>query len=424
MAIGTPSFSRSAIDSPTADFAKTLSSFGTNMMAQAKQDEELKLQRERQAAQDARQVRMDLLTTPGTAEYASAVMEKAKLEQEANKLDPNYDLKQRVFKSGVVGTDEWKAAEDIKNEYKRSDPEYILKNKISNLQYQKLVRENNNDINSNNAGVNYIKTLNAVPQTKSVQDPAALGEYNETKNSLVDQINTHKNMLTRSKNPETSKELESTLSQLESRLGNLKAPETKSVELGKDEYIKEVINAQKSLEFKTPAELNNFQKILKDRVELLYPEKGNGLTPYQMMQEQKDQNKLMNEEKTAISLATNVFGKEKLDKLLKDNPNITPDALTKLTEKRMDKEYSSTSITDAISNIVKDADTDSNRNISAKKEELDKILKEKFKGNKADMVQSIKGYYDVQGTGTFKNWGNKSPMGDALDNFISRHKAE
>ena len=424
MAIGTPNFSRSSIDSPTADFAKTLSAFGTNMMAQAKQDEELKLQRERQAAQDARQVRMDLLATPGTAEYASAVMEKAKLEQEANKLDPNYDLKQRVFKSGVVGTDEWKAAEDIKNEYKRSDPEYILKNKISNLQYQKLVRENNNDINSNNAGVNYIKTLNAVPQTKSVQDPAALGEYNETKNSLVDQINTHKNMLTRSKNPETSKELESTLSQLESRLGNLKAPETKSVELGKEEYIKEVINAQKSLEFKTPAELNNFQKILKDRVELLYPEKGNGLTPYQMIQEQKDQNKLINEEKTAISLATNVFGKEKLDKLLKDNPNITPDALTKLTEKRMDKEYSSTSITDAISNIVKDADTDSNRNISAKKEELDKILKEKFKGNKADMVQSIKGYYDVQGTGTFKNWGNKSPMGDALDNFISRHKAE
>ena len=45
MAIGTPNFSRSSINSPTADFAKTLSSFGTNMMAQAKQDEELKLQR-------------------------------------------------------------------------------------------------------------------------------------------------------------------------------------------------------------------------------------------------------------------------------------------------------------------------------------------------------------------------------------------
>ena len=55
MAIGTPSFTRSAIDSPTADFAKTLSAFGTNMLAQAKQDEDLKLQRERQAAQDARQ---------------------------------------------------------------------------------------------------------------------------------------------------------------------------------------------------------------------------------------------------------------------------------------------------------------------------------------------------------------------------------
>ena len=59
MAIGTPNFSRSSIDSPTADFAKTLSAFGTNMMAQAKQEEELKLQRERQAAQDARQVIAD-----------------------------------------------------------------------------------------------------------------------------------------------------------------------------------------------------------------------------------------------------------------------------------------------------------------------------------------------------------------------------
>ena len=59
MAIGTPNFTRSAIDSPSADFAKTLSAFGTNMMAQAKQEEELKLQRERQAAQDARQVISD-----------------------------------------------------------------------------------------------------------------------------------------------------------------------------------------------------------------------------------------------------------------------------------------------------------------------------------------------------------------------------
>ena len=59
MAIGTPNFTRSAIDSPTADFAKVLSSFGTNMVAQARQDEELKLQRDRQAAQDARQVIAD-----------------------------------------------------------------------------------------------------------------------------------------------------------------------------------------------------------------------------------------------------------------------------------------------------------------------------------------------------------------------------
>ena len=59
MAIGTPNFSRSSIDSPTADFAKVLSSFGTDMVTNANREEELKLQRERQAAQDARQVIAD-----------------------------------------------------------------------------------------------------------------------------------------------------------------------------------------------------------------------------------------------------------------------------------------------------------------------------------------------------------------------------
>lgn len=59
MAIGTPNFTRSNIDSPTTDFAKLLSSFGTDMVTNANREEELKLQRERQAAQDARQVIAD-----------------------------------------------------------------------------------------------------------------------------------------------------------------------------------------------------------------------------------------------------------------------------------------------------------------------------------------------------------------------------
>lgn len=38
------------------------------------------------------------------------------------------------------------------------------------------------------------------------------------------------------------------------------------------------------------------------------------------------------------------------------------------------------------------------------------------------MVQAIKGYYNIQGTGINHNWGNSSPIGDALDNFISKYK--
>lgn len=101
MAIGTPNFSRSSIDSPTADFAKTLSAFGTNMMAQAKQDEELKLQRERQAAQDARQARMDLLATPGTAEYASAQKAKWELEQQNPEVVAQNEF--RKVRANVMG---------------------------------------------------------------------------------------------------------------------------------------------------------------------------------------------------------------------------------------------------------------------------------------------------------------------------------
>jgi len=365
---------------------------------------------------------MDLLTIPGTPEYATAVMEKAKLEQEANKLDPNYELKQRALRTGIVGTDEWKTAKDIENQYKRRDPEYILKNKISQLQYKKLVNDINSDSANRAMGADYINALNRMPQTKTVQNEAEMKTYAGEKSSLENQIDRFKGLVERSKNSETAKQLQVGLETLQTRLANLKEPTSIEVPISKEEYLSTVMNLQKDIPFGSASQANTFQKILKDRVGMLYPEKSGGLTPYQMLQEKKDINKMVDKEKTAMSLATNAFGKDKLEKLLKDNPNLTPDALTKLADKKLNKEYSSTSISDAISKIVVDGDTDSNRNISANKEELNRILKEKFKGNKADMVQEIKGFYDVQGTGTFKNWGNNSPIGDALDNFISKYK--
>jgi len=422
MAIAKLNFSRSNYVSPLNSLGERLSAFGNNMIAGANKDEELRLQRERQATQDARQARMDLLATPGTTEYANAVLEKAKLEQEANKLDPNYELKQKMLKSSVVGTDEWKAAKDVENQYKREDPEYILKNKISQLQYKKLYNDLNSDSANRAMGADYINALNKIPQTKVVRDEAEVKAYTGLKSSLESQINKFKGLVERSKNPETTKKLKSGLEDLQLRLSNLKEPVGSEVPISKKEYLNTVMGLQKNMPFGNASQAHNFQKILKDRVDLLYPEKSNSLTPYQILQEKKDINKMADKEKTAMSLATNAFGKDKLEKLLKDNPNLTPDALTKLADKKLNKEYSSTSISDAISKIVVDGDTDSNRNISANKEELNRILKEKFKGNKADMVQEIKGFYDVQGTGTFKNWGNNSPIGDALDNFISKYK--
>lgn len=54
MAAGTLNFARSNIQSPVSDFAKELRSFGSEMVANAKAEEALKYQRDREATQDAR----------------------------------------------------------------------------------------------------------------------------------------------------------------------------------------------------------------------------------------------------------------------------------------------------------------------------------------------------------------------------------
>ena len=54
MAAGTLNFTRSSVQSPALDFAKELRSFGSEMVSNAKAEEALKYQREREAIQDAR----------------------------------------------------------------------------------------------------------------------------------------------------------------------------------------------------------------------------------------------------------------------------------------------------------------------------------------------------------------------------------
>ena len=54
MAAGTLNFTRSSVQSPVLDFAKELRSFGSEMVSNAKAEEALKYQREREAIQDAR----------------------------------------------------------------------------------------------------------------------------------------------------------------------------------------------------------------------------------------------------------------------------------------------------------------------------------------------------------------------------------
>ena len=54
MAAGTLNFTRSSVQSPALDFAKELRSFGTDLISNAKAEEALKYQRDREAIQDAR----------------------------------------------------------------------------------------------------------------------------------------------------------------------------------------------------------------------------------------------------------------------------------------------------------------------------------------------------------------------------------
>lgn len=426
MAIGSAlNFSRSNLTSPMNSLAERLTKFGTNMVDQANKDDLLKEARDIQAVQDARQVKADLLATPGTPEYEAAQRAKAQMQLEVNKLDPNYELKQQSYKASIPGTPEYENALKIKADINRTinlnDPDYVRNQKLKNLQLQEIINNNANKKASKESFTANIENLYNLPQTKEIFDEKANAEYLDAKKLLESQIEHQKAILSKNFSPETNAGITKQIKIYEDRLNSLVAPVTEQKPLSKEEYIKNIVDSQKNIKFNTPEEAQKYQTLLKNRIDILYPEKTKSITPYQAYQVQQKEKEAKSKEATAMSLAKATFSKEKLNKILKNNNNITPEALTKLAEKNMNKKYSSTSITDAISDIVTDGDTDSNRNITANKDKLEKILREKFKGNKADMVQAIKGEYAVQGTGAFKNWLGNSPIGDALDNFIDKY---
>ena len=90
MAAGTLNFTRSSVQSPVLDFAKELRSFGSEMVSNAKAEEALKYQREREAIQDARV----------TDEYNRTL-----LDRKANDAANAELAKGRQLYGGVLNTD-------------------------------------------------------------------------------------------------------------------------------------------------------------------------------------------------------------------------------------------------------------------------------------------------------------------------------
>lgn len=154
------------------------------------------------------------------------------------------------------------------------------------------------------------------------------------------------------------------------------------------------------------------------QVEKQFEKGSNGITPYQQYKISKDIQKTNSIALENKALMTN---NERLFK----GKNIPRDpvAANKEMHRILDKKYTSKgSITNGISKLVTDEDSDSQANIADNSKELNNILKTKFSGNKEDMLQVIDGFYKRQSSGFFKNWGSGSPMGDALDNFIKKYK--
>lgn len=386
---------------------------------------------ERLALQDARQARMDLLATPGTEEYKAAQLAKANIELDVNKLDPNYAMKQRAYKAGIVGTPEWLEAKEAEQEYQaqlnKNDPLYQEKLAEIERNKAKFGWLKNQNTTKGNLGA----ALGRLNQIKLTSEGAPdLTQYNAEKDKLGTIVAVHKKILDRyegqdiEKLPEAQKAYVINSANIykdaQNKINSLEIPKGKPVQMKKEDYLKYVQDVGKGLG--NPENITKFNAEVKKKLDLLYPTTKNGFTAKQVYDINNEKEKEFSDMRTAHQLLVDTVGKTYAEKYLKENPKVNAAAITNYAKLKKDKKYSKTSITDAISGIVVDGDTDSNRNISSNKADLEKILKDKFKGNKADMVQTIKGYYDVQGTGTFKNWGNNSPIGDALDNFISAYK--
>jgi len=154
------------------------------------------------------------------------------------------------------------------------------------------------------------------------------------------------------------------------------------------------------------------------QVESQFDKKGNSITPWQQYQIRKD---LQETNSIALENKALMLNNESLFK----NKNIPKDPIAANREMNriLDKKYTPKgTILEGISKLVTDEDEDNQANITDNSKELNEILKTKFNGNKKEMLQAIDGYYKRQSTGFFKNWGSGSPMGDALDNFISKYK--
>jgi hypothetical protein len=306
----------------------------------------------------------------------------------------------RLDALATPGTPEWLAAQEAKNSYKT--PEQINEEK-------------------------YISKLQAIPTTKKVENTVAMKEYNAQLADLQNKLLVEQKIVDRGlKTGRTDKFYKDAATKVDAykqQIEKLAKPDMQEKPISRDEYMQKIMALNNELKLQNPASVKNVQNIVEGRLALLYPKtKTTALTPYQQLQVQQKQADKLEEEQTSISRLKDVLGKDKAIEYLQENPKATPKSIMKYAEDESKKKYKNTSITKAISGVVTDADKDNWANIADRSEELNKVLNKHFKGNKENMVQEIEGYYKRQGTGALHNWGSGSPMGDALDNFLSKYK--
>lgn len=363
MAIGTPNFSRSSINSPTADFAKVLSSFGTNMVAQARQDEELKLQRDRQAAQDARQAitnrqndemfkyKTDEIVQnqadKARTEYTQGVLSQALMQDKPLEYIKRINETEGGFNATVNDMTPILNSIRAKQQDEESARRFNIQENRANNQDARsaslfnLQKQEYDDKQAAKANyVTFVKSLDSIDTKKETVDPLAQKEYNDNKKSLEEKLIGWTQSAERFKalGKEVPAVTKDEIAKWTTAIEKLPEPKVKLVDKTEKEYLNDINQMYKNLP-KDPTTDKNAIDLVQDRVKMLFP--GSGITYAQQYQAEKDKAKEIDDVSIAHQDLINAVGKDNAAKYLKENPKATAGVISSYAEHMGDKKYTS-----------------------------------------------------------------------------------